>query len=97
MFGDQPFCAKVMETLQVADGYLARKERDETRRRQNPLFWLDWAVTGLLGIPAYIVSRIIGVPVWKIEESPVGFALRVVGLAVDGLIVYFGGHGLGWW
>jgi hypothetical protein len=95
--GAPPFFEKVLETLQVADGYLERKERDEIRRRKNPLYWLDLVLTAFLGIPAYIVSRIIGVPVWKIEDSPLGFALRLLGLAIDGLVVYFGGHELHWW
>lgn len=97
LFGRQPFCQNVIEALQVADGYLGQREREEAERRRNPVYWLDRTVTGFLGIPAYVTSRIIGVPVWRIEDSPVGFALRVVGLAVDGLVVYFGGHGFGWW
>lgn len=96
-FGGQPFCQNVMEALQVADGYLARKEREEAQRRRNPAYWIDWVVTGFLGIPAYITSRIIGVPVWRIEDSTIGFALRIAGLGIDGLVAYFGGHALGWW
>jgi hypothetical protein len=97
VFRMQPFCQNVIEALQVAVGYLARRERDEAHRRRSPVYWLDWVITGFLGIPAYIVSRIIGVPVWKIEDSPVGFGLRLVGLAIDGLVAYFGGRELGWW
>ena len=92
-----PFCDKVIEALQVADGYLERRERDEKGRRRNPLYWLDLGITGLLGLPAYVVSRVLGVPVGKIDDSPVGFALRIAGLAVDALVVFIGGRGFGWW
>jgi hypothetical protein len=93
----EPFCNTVLQTLEIADGYLGRNAQDEIRRRSSPLYWTDRVVTGILGIPAYIVSRIIGVPVWRIEASSVGSVLRVIGLIIDGLLVYFGGHGLGWW
>jgi hypothetical protein len=97
VFSGQPFFRNVVEAMQMADGYLAHREQMEVRRRRNPLYWLDWLITGFLGIPAYIVSRIVGVPVWKIEDSPLGFALRLIGLTIDGLVVYFGGHEAKWW
>lgn len=92
-----PIYEKVIECLLVADSYLERHEKEETRRRKNPLYWADLALTAFLGIPAYIVSRVIGVPVWKIDDSPIGFVLRLLGLAIDGLVVFFGGRGLHWW
>lgn len=97
VFSGQLFFRNVIEAMQVADGYLARREEVERQRRRNPLFWLDWLITGFLGIPAYIVSRIIGVPVWRIEDSPFGLGLRLFGLAIDGLVVYLGGREVKWW
>lgn len=92
-----PFCQKVIEALKMADGYLAQQQEEAARRRRNPFYWLDRIVTTLLRVPAYILSRIIGVPVARIEESPFGLALRLLALAIDGLVAYIGGHELKWW
>jgi hypothetical protein len=95
--GNPPFFERVVETLQIAGGALERKAEEEARRRRSPFYWLDLALTAFLGIPAYIVSRIVGVPVWKIEESPLGFLLRLLGLALEGLGVFLGGRAAHWW
>jgi hypothetical protein len=95
--GNPPFFERVVEILQVAGGALERKAEEEAQRRRSPLYWLDLALTAFLGIPAYIASRIVGVPVWKIEESPFGLILRLVGLTLEGLGVFFGGRAAHWW
>jgi len=92
-----PFFQTVLQTLHTATGYLERRERKERHRRRNPLFWMDWALTGLLGIPAYLVSRIFGVPVRRIEESQLGTALRIVGVVLEAVLLFVTGRALGWW
>ena len=87
--GDPPNCLRVMEALLTADSFLARQEKEARRRRRNPLYWLDRLVTVALRIPAYVLSRIIGVPVARIDESPFGVGLRVLTVVLDGALVYF--------
>lgn len=95
--GSAPFFEDVREALRIAEGYLAQQEEEACRLWRNPLYWLDRLLTTLLGFPAYILSRILGVPVARIDESPAGVALRLLAVCLDGLAVYFGGRALMWW
>lgn len=87
----------VLDNLNTAIARLEHAEREVKRRRRNPFYWVDRGLRAVLGIPAYLVSLVIGVPKVRIERSWAGFPLRVLGVAADLLAVYGGGHLLGWW
>lgn len=94
--GGQPYQA-IIDVVDSALASLDRLERAIRRKRKNPLYWVDRGLRLVLGIPAYLVSLIFGVPVERIEASPLDVPLRLLGLVVEGLVVYFGGHEAGWW
>jgi hypothetical protein len=97
-FGSMPpFYEKVLEVIRLGEGYLRSRQEKAERQRRNPLYWADRVLTVFLGIPAYIVSRVAGVPVWRIEGSPLGVVLRIVGLVVDAALVFIGGREFKWW
>ena len=93
----RPFHENVTQMLRLAVGYLTNQRDRAVKQRRSPLYWGDRVLTFLLGIPSYFVSRIFGVPVWRIEESPLGVVLRIIGLVVETLVLYVGGRELGWW
>jgi hypothetical protein len=76
---------------------LEQQERDEARRRQSFLYWPDRVLSAVLGFPVYLLSKIVGVPQDRIERSPFAGALRILGLVIEGLGVFFGGRAAGWW
>jgi hypothetical protein len=86
--------------LDTVDGAIARIDtfrREEQRRRWNPFYWIDRVLREVLGIPAYLLGLIVGVPVSRIEGSVWAAPLRLVGLAVELALLFVGGRELGWW
>jgi len=51
----------------------------------------------VLAIPAYLVSLIIGTSPIKIDRSPWGIPLRVLGIVADGLAIHFAGGAFHLW
>jgi hypothetical protein len=86
----------VQQALVTGASYLEAKAREEQRRRQRWWYWPDRVIT-FLGIPVYLLSRLFGVPQRRIEESPFAAALRIAGLILEALGVFFGGRSAGWW
>jgi hypothetical protein len=95
VYGDVP--RLIFDTVRVADGYLAEQEKALARKRRNPLYWIDRFLRAVLGLPAYLLSLILGVPAARIAESPLGTALRVAEVILTAFLVYFGGQTAGWW
>jgi hypothetical protein len=50
-----------------------------------------------LGIPSYLVAKLVGVPTWRIENSTWGTLLRIGEVAATAVGVYWGGSQAGWW
>lgn len=58
----------------------------KTRARlsgRNPLHWIDRVLRMTLGIPAYIVSLLAGVPRYRVEASAFGPVLRFIAVLAD--------------
>jgi hypothetical protein len=81
--GQKPTYAGVIDMLRLGAQHLEDQEADERRRRRNPLYWVELGVGLTLGIPAYIVSRLLGVPSETVEGSPFRLPLRLVGALAD--------------
>jgi hypothetical protein len=83
----------------IASGHavLERALGDARRRRWNPLFWLDGAVSVLLGVPAYLLSKLFGVPRSKIDESRFGTTLRLAAVVVEAGLVFVTGKAARLW
>lgn len=79
----KPTFAAVIDMVRLGVQYLAENERIERRRRRNPLYWIDRTLRMTLGIPAYIVSLLVGVPRERVEGSPFGPILRFIGVLAD--------------
>jgi len=78
-----------------------RRGRRPAGRREKPRY--DW-VLRLSGLEqrrgvahAYVVSRIAGTSVARIDKSAWGLFLRVLAVIADGLAVYFAGRAFGFW
>jgi hypothetical protein len=87
----------VLDVVAGAKAELEEQARERKARRWNPLYWLDSVVRFLLSIPAYVVSRVMGTSVARINKSAWGFPLRVLAVIADASAVYFGGRALGLW
>jgi hypothetical protein len=98
---DMPFRSPsfqtVLDATERAIALVEIRRRDAIRKRLNPFFWIDRLLRAVLGFPAYFVSLIFRVPLDKIERSSLALPLRLGGLAIECLLVYFGGHEAGWW
>ncbi len=78
--GSKPTFVAVIDMVRLGAQYLEERERVERRRRRNPLYWIDRSLRMTLGIPAYLVSLLFGVPRQRVEQS--AFAPLLRGLAV---------------
>jgi hypothetical protein len=58
----------VLDAVAGAKAELEEQVRERKARRWSPLYWLDGIVRVLLSIPAYIVSRVAGTSVAKIDK-----------------------------
>jgi hypothetical protein len=95
--GEPAIPQQVMDVSRLAAAELESRAKALRRRRKNPLYWGDRILRAVLGFPAYLLSLILGVPVARIEDSPFGTLLRIFGLALQALAVYFAGHAAKWW
>jgi hypothetical protein len=82
-FGYKPSFGHVLDMVRLGAQYLEERERTERRQRRNPLYWIDRALRMTLGIPAYVVSLVVGVPRRRVEASVYGLPLRVLGVLGD--------------
>lgn len=87
----------VLESVKTGVATLKDMAKQERRRRKNPVYWIDWLLRAVLGIPAYLLGLILGVPAQRIDSSPFGTLLRVIAAAANVVGIYVGGHELGWW
>jgi hypothetical protein len=101
---ETPFSVYENEIPNAVRGFVAaaralveRALDDAKRRRRNPLYWFDRVVSALLGLPAYFLSRLIGVPRSNIEESRYGTVLRIAALVVDAGLVFVTGRAAKLW
>jgi hypothetical protein len=83
--------------INIVDTCLARLDeldQESHRIRRNPLYWGDRILTALLGFPAYLLGKLLGVPASRINESPFGVALRVSAFVVEsaGLVLALNTH-----
>jgi hypothetical protein len=97
MPGDPATYDGVLDAVAGAKAELKEQTRERSARRWSPLYWLDGIVRVLLSVPAYIVSRIVGTSVGRIDKSAWGLPLRLLAVVADGLGVYAGGRLLGLW
>jgi hypothetical protein len=98
MFGNWP--TPYQGVIDIVDASLSKLEQmdfEVHRRRRNPLYWSDRILTALLGFPAYLLSKVIGVPASRIEESPLGVALRVAAFIVEAGVLVLGLNELFHW
>jgi hypothetical protein len=95
--GQTMIVRQTLDTARLAAAQLEKSERLLRRKRKSPLYWVDRSMRAVLGIPAYLLSLIFGVPVRRIDESPFGTALRIVGVVLEAFGVYFGGRAAKWW
>jgi hypothetical protein len=84
----KPTYAAVIDMVRLGVQYLEENERFERRRRRIRLYWIDRVLRMTLGIPAYIVSLLLGVPQQRIEASAFGPLLRILGVLADIAGVY---------
>lgn len=80
----------ILHTVDSSLAALEKMDEEARRRRRNPFYWGDRALTALLGFPAYLLGLIFGVPRSKIEDSVWGTALRIVALVIDSALVVLG-------
>jgi hypothetical protein len=76
--------------INIVDTCLSRLEEldaESHRTRSNPLYWGDRVLSALLGFPAYLLGKLLGVPASRIDESPFGIALRIAAFVVEGTAV----------
>jgi hypothetical protein len=97
LIGAPEMYERLLDHVAMARATLDGIKRAAQARRRRPPYWGDWIVRGLLSIPAYIVSRIIGVPVAKIDRSNWGLLLRVLAVVADVAAIYFAGRAFGLW
>jgi hypothetical protein len=97
MDGPESPAKLVSDSVLHAIAELDDMEREERRRRRNPLYWIDRGIRYVLAIPAYIVSRVVGKSVAEIDRSAWGFPLRLIGFVANVLGIYLGGQEIGWW
>ena len=77
---------------------IGRRIEEEERRRKKIWYWPDRIVTGVLGIPAYVVSGFLGVRFDRVDGARViGPLLRLVGFLGSVASIWGLGAGLGWW
>jgi hypothetical protein len=96
MPGIPPYQA-VLDTIDGALTSLDLIFEQVRRQRHNPIYWLDRFLRTLFGIPAYIISLVFRVPLERIEESPYATPLRLLGLVIEGILIFIGGRELEWW
>jgi hypothetical protein len=95
--GEPGIADAVLETTDQATAVLHDEILLETKRRKNPLYWIDRVARLAISIPTYLVSLIIGESVVSIGRSAWGIPLRVVGIVADLLAIFFGGRAFGIW
>ncbi len=88
---------QVIDVVEQTLALIEEREKMLRRLRRRPLYWLDRAVRALLGIPAYLISVLVGVPKPRIETSWWGPPLRILGLVADVAGIYGVGRLLKWW
>ena len=94
---EPPLYTAVIDNVVGAQAKLKDMAEQEARRRRTVTYWGDRLVRALLSIPAYIVSRVIGVSVTKVDRSAWGLPLRLLGVAADATAVYFAGRAFKLW
>ncbi len=87
----------VLDAVRTAIGYLEVNEAEVIRHRRNPLYWGDRLLRTFLGIPAYLVSLVVGVPLERLQRPPWGLAFGVIGLAANAATIYGVGLAATWW
>jgi hypothetical protein len=95
--GGPTLCDNVIDTIDQGSAQLVNDLEVAERLRRRPLYWFDRAVRLLLAIPAYIVSRVVGTSVVRVERSAWGLPLRCLAVVADAFAVYLGGQHFGWW
>jgi hypothetical protein len=95
--GAKPPYADVIDMTKLAMQYLEDAAKNETRRRRNPLYWIERAFLSTLALPAYVVGAIVGVPRERIDGSALGLPLRLVAVAADLSSLWALGKAAGWY
>lgn len=87
----------ILDSVRLAIAELRKRESEARKTRRNPLYWADRVLTSVLGLPSYLVAKVIGVPVARIEQSVWGTVLKLIEVALAILGVFFAGRAAGWW
>jgi hypothetical protein len=87
----------VLDWCRLTDAQLEQHEDEILRQRRNPLHWIDRAIRGVLGVPAYLISVIFRTSFDRIDGSSFGVVLRLISAVGTFFAVYFGGVQVGWW
>jgi len=70
-FGLSDIPKSVVDWCQLTAATLNDRILALQRKRRNPLYWVDAALRGLLGIPAYIVSLFVRTTPERISATPI--------------------------
>jgi hypothetical protein len=87
----------VIDNVLGARAKLQDMSLQEQRRRRTLSYWGERLVRTAMAIPAYFVSRIVGVSVATIGSSVWGFPLRLLGIVADTPAVYSAGRAFKLW
>jgi hypothetical protein len=88
---------QVLDTLDSSIAKRREELRQTRRRRFNPLYWGDRILSAVLGLPAYLVGRVLRIPPERIEGSHWGTPIRLAGLILQIALVIIGGRQVGFW
>jgi hypothetical protein len=70
---------------------------DSASGAPNPLYWGDRLVRVLLGIPAYLVSVLLGTSFERVDRSAWGLPLRLVALVGEVITIAASARAIGLW
>lgn len=87
----------VLDSVDQSIAYLVEYEKDLSRARRRPLYWVDRAIRALLSVPAYLVSVLFGVSRPKVEGSWLGVLLRCLAAVAEVFGILAAGRALGLW
>ena len=86
----------VLDLLDRGDAELEERERSAARRLRNPLVWIDLILRTLLGLPAYLLSLLLGFDRRTLPKASERL-LWLFSVIADGATLYGFGKLIHWW